>query len=217
VALGIVSKFTVAALQDLSSKTGEMMLCASLNGKIWSKAKFPHASSSALRENVYTIVESTTHSLVVNVQLHATASVGTLFVSNLNGMFFVESLRDTNRNSLGYVDFEELVGVEGVGIANIISNAEYVQHRAVQKKLRSLITYDDGRSWSPIPSPATDIDRQPFNCPDPNSCSLHLYSVTVPHNFGRVFSSPAPGFVMGVADRRPMLIRSWIAAYSYSK
>jgi hypothetical protein len=29
-------------------------------------------------------------------------------------------------------------------------------------------------------------------------CSLHLHSVTTPHNFGRTFSSPAPGFVMGV-------------------
>ena len=31
-------------------------------------------------------------------------------------------------------------------------------------------------------------------------CSLHLYSVTTPHNFGRIFSSPAPGIVMGVGS-----------------
>lgn len=30
------------------------------------------------------------------------------------------------------------------------------------------------------------------------TCSLHLHSVTQPHNYGRVFSSTAPGLVMGV-------------------
>ncbi|KAJ3503976.1 hypothetical protein NMY22_g18068 [Coprinellus aureogranulatus] len=30
--------------------------------------------------------------------------------------------------------------------------------------------------------------------------ALHMHSVTNPHNFGRVFSSPAPGFVMGVGS-----------------
>lgn len=30
------------------------------------------------------------------------------------------------------------------------------------------------------------------------TCSLHLHSVTTPHNYGRVFSSTAPGLVMGV-------------------
>ncbi|KAG8888141.1 vacuolar protein sorting/targeting protein PEP1 [Tulasnella sp. 332] len=208
VAIGIVSKFMVAALQDMNSPSGEMMLYVSMNGQTWSKAKFPHASSSALHENAYTIVESTTHSLAVDVQLHSAASVGTLFVSNSNGTFFTQSLKDTNRNFMGYVDFEELVGVEGVGIANIISNAEEVETRLVPKKLHTLITYDDGRTWSPIKPPATDLDGKAFPCPEgPNSCSLHLYSVTSPHNFGRIFSSPAPGFVMGVGHVGDHLIR----------
>ena len=27
-----------------------------------------------------------------------------------------------------------------------------------------------------------------------------MHSVTIPHNFGRIFSSPAPGFAMGVGS-----------------
>jgi len=146
VALGIISKYMVAALKDLRSQSGEMMLYVSMDGVIWSKAKFPHATSSKLHENAYTVVESTTHSLAIDVLLHSSASVGTLFVSNSNGTFFVESLQDTNRNNAGYVDFEELVGVEGVGIANIVANAVEVEGRDVPKQIQSRITYDDGES-----------------------------------------------------------------------
>jgi hypothetical protein len=35
---------------------------------------------------------------------------------------------------------------------------------------------------------------------DMDSCSLHLRSVTIPHNFACIHSSPAPGFVMGVSS-----------------
>ena len=42
--------------------------------------------------------------------------------------------------------------------------------------------------------------RIPCNPDDAESCSLHLHSVTTPHNVGRVFSSPAPGVVMAVGS-----------------
>jgi hypothetical protein len=148
VALGVVSKFLVAALKDLSpagESTTEMMLYVSVDGETWSKAHFPHASSSKLHENAYTVVESSTHSLAVDVLLHSSSAVGTLFVSNSNGTFFVQSLQNTNRNSQGYVDFENIVGVEGVGIANVVDNAEDVDGRGAPKKIKSVITYDDGK------------------------------------------------------------------------
>ena len=50
-----------------------------------------------------------------------------------NGTFFVESLKDsdTNRNDImmGYVDFETIYGVEGVGLANIVRNVKDVEGR----------------------------------------------------------------------------------------
>lgn len=149
VGLGVVSKFLVAAVKNSGGRDDsgtEMNLYVSLDGSTWSHAKFPHASSSKLFENAYTIVESTTHSLAVDVLSHSKSTVGTLFVSNSNGTYFVESLKDTNRNQYGFVDFEDIVGVEGVGIANIVANAAEVDGRKEDKKLKSVITFDDGVS-----------------------------------------------------------------------
>jgi hypothetical protein len=133
------------ALKDLTpSNDGEMLLYVTFDTKTWAKAHFPHASSARLRENAYTIVESTKHSLAIDVLLQDKSSIGTLFVSDSNGTYFVESLKDTNRNEYGFVDFENIYGVDGVGLANIVANAELVEGRGSPKKLNSVITFDDG-------------------------------------------------------------------------
>jgi hypothetical protein len=105
------------------------------------------------------------------------------------------------------VDFEQVYGVDSVGIANVVTNAQDVEARRASKQLASRITFDDGRTWSALRAPARDVQGESIGCDtsDAEKCSLHLHSVTVPHNLGRVFSSPAPGFVMGVGSVGPML------------
>jgi NADPH-dependent ferric siderophore reductase len=96
VALAIISKFAAAAVRDLTPQSDEMILSVSVNAENGAKAKFPHASPSRLHENAYTVIESTAHSLAVDILLHPKSAIRRLFVSNLNGTYFVQSLQSTN-------------------------------------------------------------------------------------------------------------------------
>ena len=62
-------------------------------------------------------------------------SIGTLFVSDSSGTFFIESSKDTNRDHLGYVDYK-LDGVDGVGLANVVSNTKDVEGQGTRKQLK---------------------------------------------------------------------------------
>ncbi|GMK59242.1 hypothetical protein CspeluHIS016_0702570 [Cutaneotrichosporon spelunceum] len=205
VGLGIVSKFMVVAVKSpgAASKRANndpMQLFVSTDGKSWNQAQFPHSILPDLVENAYTIVESTTHSLAIDV-LSSRKGMGTLFVSSSHGTQFVQSLRDTNRNERGIVDYEQIYGLEGVGIANTVVNKDEVLG-GFDKKLFSWISYDDGSSWTNIKPPPKKVDGTNWDCDlsEPESCSLHLHSVSDRKNLGNVFSSTAPGYIMGVGS-----------------
>lgn len=144
VGIGGVRKYLVAALKPSAGEDGsggEMVLYVTEDGQTWSRALFPHGHG--LRENAYTIVESTEHSIIVDVNSSPSATSGTLFTSNSNGTYFVRSLEHTNRNKMGIVDFEALVNVEGVAIVNTVTNWEGVE-AGEEKALKTMITFDDG-------------------------------------------------------------------------
>ncbi|KAM0751951.1 putative signal sequence binding protein [Meredithblackwellia eburnea MCA 4105] len=209
VGIGGVQKYLVTALKPTSTTGGqdssEMVLYVTEDGITWSRALFPHGHG--LKENAYTIVESTEHSILVDVNSAAGSKSGTLFTSNSNGTYFVRSLEHTNRNKMGIVDFEKLVGVEGVAIVNVVSNPDAVD-AGQEKQLKTMITYDDGGHWNLIQAPTRDNEGKKVSCDtsDIKTCSLHLHSVTQPHNYGKVFSSTAPGLVMGVGTIGPNLL-----------
>lgn len=58
---------------------------------------------------------------------------GTLFLSDSNGTFFVESLKDTNRDIASYMNVEISYEFWGVGFENIVANVQDVDGRNADK------------------------------------------------------------------------------------
>lgn len=97
----------------------------------------------------YTILESSTKA----VFLHVTTSEGpglfwgNILKSNSNGTYYGISIENVNRNDQGFVDFEKMIGLDGIALINVVSNP----HEAVftgQKELQSRITHNDGMFFS---------------------------------------------------------------------
>lgn len=168
IAVSAVNRFIVAAAKP-SAKESNMDLYISQDGENWHEAVFPEGAQ--LRENAYTIVESTGHALMVDVLTDPSASFGSLYKSNSNGTFFVNSLNHTNRNNVGIVDFERMQGVEGVMLANIVANYEQVAAGSADKQLQTRMSFDDGSTWAPIKK-VKGMNGNDMPCSEEEVCRL---------------------------------------------
>jgi len=183
ISMAVVKKYLVVAAK--AEKTDELALYVTDDTKTWHRAVFPH--DHKLEEDAYTILESTNYSIQVDVMTtRATNAMGVLFTSNSNGTYFTRNIEHTNRNFEGLVDFEKVQGIQGIALVNVVDNWKDVEESPLETKLRQTkISFDDGRTWQALTADKKD---------------LHLHSVTDLSNSGRVFSSPAPGLVMGIGN-----------------
>lgn len=176
-----VKKYLVAAAK--SQGTDELALYVTDDAKIWHRAEF---GGHKIEQDAYTILESTNYSIQVDVlTTDREIGMGVLFTSNSNGTYFTRNIEHTNRNDLGLVDFEKIANIQGIVLVNVVDNWKEVENGSGDKKIISQISFDDGRTFQPLKVGDKD---------------LHLHSVTAFANVGRVFSSPAPGLVMGVGN-----------------
>ena len=65
----------------------------------------------------------------------------TIFTSNSDGTYFGISIENFNRDDRGFADFEKMVGLDGIILINIVSNAEDATVSA--KKLQIRITHNN--------------------------------------------------------------------------
>ena len=131
----------------------------------------------------YTILESSTES----VFLHVTTSEppapfwGNILKSNSNGTYFGLSIDNVNRNDAGFVDFEKMIGLDGIALINVVSNPHEAPLTG-RKLLQTRITHNDGErsdsfrveyyangliaggSWRPLIPPATDSQGNRYEC-----------------------------------------------------
>ncbi|CAG8641465.1 17122_t:CDS:2, partial [Racocetra fulgida] len=135
----------------------------------------------------FTILKSVTSSIILHVTTSPQVTPspqnqwGNILKSNSNGTDFVQSLEFANRNELGFVDFEKMKGIKGIALANIVDNVDELNMGGTKKKLKTKITFNDGKQQ--------------------DGCSLHLHGYTErpkPHD---AFSSlSAVGLMMGVGN-----------------
>jgi hypothetical protein len=180
--MAAVKGYLVAAAK--SDHSSELSLYVTEDTETWHHAEF---GDGKIEEDAYTILESTNYSIQVDVMTSKYTTMGSLYTSNSNGTYFTKNVENTNRNADGFVDFEKIANIQGVVLVNIVDNAEAVVKRGAPKKLKSRISFDDGRTFEELKVKGSGKE-------------LHLHSVTNLRNSGRVFSSPAPGIVMGVGN-----------------
>lgn len=179
-----VKKFLMAAVS--SGRTDELALYVTRDAVRWHRAEF---GGRRIEEDAYTVLESTNYSIQIGVLTHPGATpIGELFSSNSNGTYYTQNADHLNIDSHNTVDFEKVAGIQGIFLVNTVKNWEEIENRReTDKKIISKISFDDGRTFSPLKLKKGDKE-------------LHLHSVTNSKNSGRVFSSPAPGLVMGVGN-----------------
>ncbi|KAF2724918.1 glycosyl hydrolase [Polychaeton citri CBS 116435] len=175
--------YIVAAATSIGSK--ELAMFVTVDTHTWHLAEF---GDHQLREDAYTLLESTNYSMQVDVMTGiAENPIGAMFTSNSNGTFFTKNIDHTNRNAMGFVDFEKVQNIQGIVLVNTVDNWKDVQNNeGTGKVLKTSISFDDGRTFHGLETGDGD--------------ELHLHSFTENHNVGRIFTSPAPGILMGIGN-----------------
>lgn len=91
------------------------------------------------------MLESSTGSLFLHMTMSEAPQPywGSILKSNSNGTYFGVAIDHVNRDERGYVDFEKMIGLDGIALINVVSNADEAVVTG-RKALQSRITHNDG-------------------------------------------------------------------------
>ncbi|ODV87493.1 hypothetical protein CANARDRAFT_194251 [[Candida] arabinofermentans NRRL YB-2248] len=181
----------------------ELRVHVSTDGSTWNEAFFP-PNFHVDKQQAYTTLSGATKSIFLHITTNPRQNTefGAILKSNSDGVSYVLSLENVNRDGNGYVDFEQMSGLEGVIVVNVVSNPKDAK-RGARKQLKSMITHNDGAQWSLIQPPYVDADGNKFACSGKplEDCSLHLHGYTEREDYRDTFSSQsAIGMMMAVGN-----------------
>jgi len=120
--------------------------------------------------------------------------------SNSNGTSYVLSVPGVNCNDDFLVDFEKMLGLEGVVLINTVANRN---EKNGPKKLQTQISHNDGAEWAYLAPPAKDVDGKPYPCKGKgdSKCALHIHGYTERTDHHKTFScESAIGLMFGVGN-----------------
>lgn len=190
----------------------ELRAHVSIDGYRWADALFP-PNLHFVKQQAYTTLSALTKSIFLHVTTNPRqgGEYGSILKSNSNGTSYVLSLNNVNRDSVGYVDFEQMSGLEGVIVVNTVSNYGEVT-KGARKVLKSMITYNDGSQWSHIIPPSIDSEGKKYACTGKSTdkCSLNLHGYTEREDYRDTFSSQsAIGMMIGIGNVGEKLENYW--------
>lgn len=191
----------------------EMRAKVTVDGSTFADASFPK-DFKVEAQTAYNILDSADHSIFMHVTTDGRQNkeVGSLLKSNSNGTYYVLSLKDVNRGKFGFVDYDRIQALEGIILANTVSNPG----KDEKKKLKTVISFNDGSEWAYLSPPTVDSEGKKFKCSglSLDKCSLHLQSFTERPDFTDTYgSSSAVGVLFGVGNVGEYLGENDLATY----
>lgn len=189
------SYLIVAAIHEGTSLRAKV----TVDGNIFADAHFP-PDINVKSEQAYTVLDSSTKAIFLHVTTNNEKDEerGLLLKSNSNGTSYVTSLENVNRDSYGFVDFDRIEELEGVIISNVVQSPD----RETPKRLKTLITHNDGAQWAYIIPPSLDCNGEKYDCSEKplSQCSLNLHGFTERKSQDEFSSASAVGLLIGVGN-----------------
>lgn len=148
---------------------------------------------SDLKYNGYRIIDDASGSIFMGVD-HG--SWGNVYTSDASGIKYTTSLEHVSK-SFPYFDFTPVQSIEGVYIANVIDNWQYLGP-GVKPIFKSRLSSDNGNNWKYI-RPLKDANGNPIVCT--GKCSLHLHVESTTSVFAPLYSTDlSVGLILGVGN-----------------
>ncbi|KAJ3262293.1 vacuolar protein sorting/targeting protein PEP1 [Boothiomyces macroporosus] len=189
----VVDKVLLVATNEAS----DPVLVSSVDGQTFTAVSFPPDVSP--KKTGFTLLDSPTGGIFIDIaqtNKHG-LEYGMLFRSNEKGDYFSKVLENTNRNSESKVDFQKMPGIPGIAIANKVKNIG-----SADKDVESVITFDNGLTWSSIIAPEKDSTGKTIECPT-KPCKLHFH-LTAKRQMGSPIviseEDSAAGLMIGIGN-----------------
>ncbi|KAJ7623525.1 hypothetical protein FB45DRAFT_108160 [Roridomyces roridus] len=185
------SDFLVVA--ELADYTVNLQI--STDGVNFSPAKFPRNMSPST--HAYTVLESKPGSLLMHMTTseHPNPYWGNILDFNTEDAEFEVSIENVSRDERGFVDFESMA--DEVALTNVVVNtAEAVV--TGRKKLRTMLTRDNGQTWYSLTPPKVDANGNDYQCGE--SCTLNLHSIAERAGLGARIVSSSNGMIVAVGN-----------------
>ncbi|KAG5634960.1 hypothetical protein H0H81_000207 [Sphagnurus paluster] len=122
--------------------------------------------------------------------------LGNMCVGRLEKDIKIEKPRSQDRG--GYVDFETMVGLDGIALVNVVSNPDEAKLSG-REVFQSLIRHNDGSIWTHLNPPSIDFQGRSYD--RQGTCQLHVHGHTECTDPRASYSSPTvPGLIIAVGN-----------------